>query len=192
MTAWIPIVASSAGGAVVSLLGVAAGGIVSRRAQREHWSRDKELQACAQLIAESTRTQFAMLRRWRHDERIDWTAWNEALDIISLVGTPEIVATASQIDHEFWLLSDSVRAGKVTDMESWDIHRGRLEEARLTFVNTVRLKVTNTRSRLDQSPVSRPAHLPASFSQFQQITPADEGIGGGTTSSGQHANATDV
>jgi hypothetical protein len=171
MTAWLPIVASSAGGAVVSLLGVAAGGLVSHRSQKGHWSRDKELEACARLISESTRLQFSLLHAWRQGKRIEWEAWNEALDIISLVGTPGIVASASGIDREFWLLSASIKDGVITDAASWNQQKRQLEGARLAFVNTVRSKVVGAGSRLDKSPVSRPAHLPASFSNSQGTPP---------------------
>jgi hypothetical protein len=183
VTVWVPIVVSSAGGAVVSLLGVAAGGMVSRRSQKQHWSRDKELDACTQLISESTRTQFALLRHWRHGEPIDWTAWNEALDIISLIGASEVVTAASHVDQEFWLLSASILDGSITDTESWNKQRRRLEEARLAFVNTVRSKVTDTNSRLDRSPVARPAHLPDSFTHFLGAPPVPGEVGDGTAPS---------
>lgn len=171
MTAWLPIVVSSAGGAVASLLGVAAGGLVSYRSQKDHWSRDNELEACTRLISESTRTQFSLLHAWRQGRPMQWEEWNEALDIISLVGAPEVVSAASGIDREFWLLSASIKDGIITDVESWNQHRRPLEEARLIFINTVRSKVSGADSLLNRSPVARPAHLPASFSNFRGTPP---------------------
>ena len=151
---------------------MAAGGVVSHSSQKRHWSRDNELEACTQLISESTRTQFALLRHWRHSEPVDWAAWNEALDLISLVAASEVVSAASRIDHELWLLSASIIEGNITDVESWNGQRQQLEEARLEFVNTVRSKVVDVRSHLDRSPVARPAHLPDSFTQYRRTSPA--------------------
>src|SRR5262249_17111886 len=43
VTLWLPIFASSVGGAAVTLLGVAAGGLIANRSQTRHWVRDKQI-----------------------------------------------------------------------------------------------------------------------------------------------------
>lgn len=77
MAAWLTILISGASGAVVTLLGVAAGGVIAGRSQRQQWTRDKQLDACAELVQESTRMQLALLQHWRGGIAADWTAWNQ-------------------------------------------------------------------------------------------------------------------
>ena len=102
MTSWIPIVASSAGAAVVTLFGAVTGGAIASRTQRRHWTRDKQVEACTAIVSESTRTQLALRRLWRHGEKVDWYGWNQALALISLVGTPKSIAAADKMDAVFW------------------------------------------------------------------------------------------
>ncbi|MGW3423965.1 hypothetical protein [Streptomyces phaeochromogenes] len=37
-----------------------------------HWSRDKQIEACAAIVAESTRIQPALRPAWRHGDPLDW------------------------------------------------------------------------------------------------------------------------
>jgi hypothetical protein len=79
-----------------------AGGTIAGRSQKRHWTRDKQVEACSAIISESTRTQLALRRGWRHGEKIDWNGWNQALALISLVGTPAAIAAADTMDAVFW------------------------------------------------------------------------------------------
>jgi hypothetical protein len=60
------VLASSAGGAAVTLVGVFAGATLTSRVQKQQWSRDKQINACAGVLAESTRMQLALRRAWKH------------------------------------------------------------------------------------------------------------------------------
>ena len=82
MTGWIAILVSGASGAVVTLVGVVTGGMLASRSQRRQWLRDKQVDARAAVVQESTTMQLALLRQWKHQDRPDWTAWSQALAMI--------------------------------------------------------------------------------------------------------------
>jgi hypothetical protein len=84
---WLTILISAASGAVVTLVGVVAGGAIAGRSQRQQWTRDKQPGACAEMVQESTRMQLALRQRWHRGASADWTAWNQALAMIWLIGT---------------------------------------------------------------------------------------------------------
>lgn len=77
MAGWIAIVVSGASGAVVTLVGVVTGGVIASRSQRRQWLRDKQVDACAVVVQESTAMQLALLRQWKDQDLPDWTAWNK-------------------------------------------------------------------------------------------------------------------
>jgi len=54
MTGWITIVVSGGSGAVVTLVGVVTGGVLASRSQGRHWLRDKQVDACAVVVQQST------------------------------------------------------------------------------------------------------------------------------------------
>ncbi|MFD7283555.1 hypothetical protein ACFV80_42840 [Streptomyces sp. NPDC059862] len=84
-----------------TLIGVLAGSLLTSRADRMHWSRDKQIEACAAIVAESTRIQLALRRAWRHGDAVDWVPWNVALGTIWLVGSPAVVTAAATMDQVF-------------------------------------------------------------------------------------------
>jgi hypothetical protein len=49
--------------------------------------------------------QFALLQHWRGGTAADWTACNQALAMIWLVGTPAVRTEARRMDRLFWLSS---------------------------------------------------------------------------------------
>lgn len=156
MTSWVPIVVSSAGAAVVTLLGAVTGGAISSRSQRRHWIRDKQVEACAAIVSESTRTQIALRRLWRHDEKVDWDGWNQALALISLVGTPASVEAAARMDAVFWLSTNRMRDAGAFDETVWAGIVRDLETTRLEFINGVRADTVGLGVGLAQLPVARP------------------------------------
>jgi hypothetical protein len=89
MAGWLAVLVSAASGVVVTLAGVVTGGLIASRSQRRQWTRDQQAGSCATVIQESVRVQLALREWWRHGQRADWTAWNQALAMIWLVGTPE-------------------------------------------------------------------------------------------------------
>ncbi|WP_433917409.1 hypothetical protein OIE50_50625 [Streptomyces canus] len=139
-----------------ALVGVLAGSLLTSRANRVHWSRDKQVEACAAIVAESTRIQLALRRAWRHGEPVDWVPWNVALGTIWLVGSPTTVAAAAAMDQVFWDRSEQFIQQTATGEAAWKEARDRMEAARLDFINAARLHVDPRHSRLTQVPVSRP------------------------------------
>jgi hypothetical protein len=144
------------GGVAAALIGVLAGSLLTSRANRMHWSRDKQIDACASIVAESTRIQLALRRAWRHDEPVDWVPWNVALGTIWLVGSPAVVAAAAAMDQVFWDHSEQFIQQTATSETAWKEARDRMEAARLGFINAARLHVDPRHNPLSQVPVSRP------------------------------------
>ena len=72
MAHWVPLVVSSAAGALVTLLGAITGGVIAGRSQRRYWIRDRQVDACAAIVAESTSAELAMRRLWGRHEKVDW------------------------------------------------------------------------------------------------------------------------
>jgi len=63
---------TTTGGVATTLIGVLAGSLLTSRANRMHWSRDKQIEACAAIVAESTRIQLALRPAWRHGDPLHW------------------------------------------------------------------------------------------------------------------------
>lgn len=156
VTSWITVVISSAGGVIVTLLGAVTGGAIASRSQKRHWTRDKQVDACAVVVSESTRAQLAMRRLWRHGEKVDWTAWNQALAMISLVGTPATIARARGMDEAFWRCTERIKELGNFDERYWEEILDDLESVRLEFINEARQQVVRVGSRLDKLPIVRP------------------------------------
>ncbi len=150
------IAASSGGAAVVTLAGVAVGAVLTYRAQKRHWLRDKQIEACIAVTAEATRTEHALRREWKHGERPDWVGWNQVLAAIWLVGVPAVVEAAQNIDGAFWRESARIRSGKVADEEAWLELRNVLKTVQLDFINAARIHVVGTGSPLRAFPGQPP------------------------------------
>jgi hypothetical protein len=153
---WLTILISGASGGVVTLLGVVAGGLIAGRSQLRQWTRDKQLDACAQLVQESTRMQLALLQHWRGGAAADWTAWNQALAMIWLVGTPAVRTEAKRMDRLFWLCGAQIKGGQMTRKEDWASARDEMEVARRDFINATRRDVVDAKTPVEDVPVARP------------------------------------
>jgi hypothetical protein len=157
VTLWLPIFASSAGSAAVTLLGVAAGGLLAGRVQTRQWIRDKQIGACTAIIEGSTQMQLALLRLQRHGHEPDWTAWNQALAVIWLVGTPEVSDAAARMDQVFWINGNRIETGQVSDEDGgWPLVRDQMESARLDFINAARRYLVRPLMPVTDLPVARP------------------------------------
>ena len=138
------VVASTAGGAVATLVGVLVGGAISSRAQTRHWTLTTQAEACAGVLREYTQVSMA-LSRASYDRALrpegkpvaDWAPWNQALAVLNLVADHRIVAAAHQIDALFWEVNLRVGRGELEGPD-WLAARDRMETARLGFVNTAR------------------------------------------------------
>jgi hypothetical protein len=95
--ALLETVVTTAGGALSATIGVIVGGMLTRRAQDQHWLRDKQLVAYQDLLREYAT--FSMILRRAHLGRTsgdyDWGPWSAALMSASLVAP---VTVADQID----------------------------------------------------------------------------------------------
>ncbi|MET8142166.1 hypothetical protein ABZU32_17805 [Sphaerisporangium sp. NPDC005288] len=126
------------GGILGTLLGVVIGGVLTRRAQKEHWLRDRQVDACLGIMRESNRVQFGFLSAWRDGTRTDWVAWNEALTVLTLVSRPDLVSVAHRIDQVFWETNRKISMREITSEKEWAVSRGSIEDARLAFINLAR------------------------------------------------------
>lgn len=156
MTGWVAILVSGASGAVVTLVGVVTGGVIASRSQRRQWLRDKQVDACAVIVQESTAMQLALLRQRKHGERLDWTAWNQALAMIWLVGTPGVREAAKQMDRVFWLCGAQIKGGLLTSEDAWAEQRDAMELSRRDFINAARREPVGERQPVGDVPVARP------------------------------------
>jgi len=155
VTGWLGIVLSTFGGAAVTLLGVIVGGFVTRRSEQRQWARDRQIDACATVVQESTRMQLALLERWKRRQRPDWTVWNQALAMLWLVGTHEVIAEAKAMDRLFWLSSIRIKGGQMSE-DAWAADRDEMEAARLRFINAARRAIVTRSAVLSDVPVARP------------------------------------
>lgn len=129
-------------GVLTTVVGVVLGGRLARRHQVEAWSRDRQVEACASIVRESTRMQLQHGRLKAGNagsgEVLDWTPWNEALAVLHLVGHPEMVEAVLAMDEAFWISSDAVKHRHERVDEAWETLRDPLEATRLLFINTAR------------------------------------------------------
>jgi hypothetical protein len=156
VTDWIPIVVSSAGAALVTLLGAVTGGAIASRSQKRHLIRDKQVDACAAIVAESTRAELAMRRLWRRDEKVDWKPWNQALALLSLVATPAAIAAAEKMDATFWHSTLRMEELGTFDEASWSGIVQDLRSVRLDFINVAREEIVEVRHGLKRLPIIPP------------------------------------
>jgi hypothetical protein len=169
MAGWLAVLVSAASGVAVTLAGVVTGGLITSRSQRRQWTRDQQAGSCATVIQESVRVQLALREWWRHGQRADWTAWNQALAMIWLVGTPDTIAEAKHMDRLFWLAGQRIRRDQGFDEETWDAARDEMETARLSFINAARRGVAANAARLEDVPVGRPTLAEILALRLQQL-----------------------
>ena len=129
--------------------------MLANRSQKQHKTRDRQIDACAAVVAESTRLQVAIRRAWKESGAVDWTAWNIALGTIWLVGKPPMVTAAARMDEIFWRHSDQFVRRETTDERAWDRARDLMEAARLDFINVAR-DMLEAGEPMSEAPVRRP------------------------------------
>ena len=116
----VNVVISVVGGILATLLGVALGGLLTRRAQAEQWSRDRQVEACLSILRESTMAQIMLRRLSRGEiENFDWVPWNEAVAVINLVGHRDMASAAHNMDEAFWKANFSIE--RVPLFRSYDL-----------------------------------------------------------------------
>ncbi|MFI9080077.1 hypothetical protein ACIGW8_27020 [Streptomyces sioyaensis] len=137
---------------MTTLIGVAAGSLVSRRAQDRHWVRDQVAATCARVLRESSSVlvDLSEMDVSRPDSvpqgvvlptTIDWRPWNEALSMVNLVADRDIAEAAHALDEQIWRFHIIVRRG-LTPEESWLVLRGRVVAAQNDFITVARRQLS--------------------------------------------------
>src|SRR5450759_4772028 len=101
-------------GAVLALAGVLIGGWINARSQRDQWLKDKKYRSCVDLLIQFEPL-YNDLALSRHGKRPDvaWTAWNQALEGVSVVCDAGVVDAAYLLDEAFWRVDWKIRGGEV-------------------------------------------------------------------------------
>ena len=161
----VAVLLPAAAGVIATLLGVGLGGVLTRRQQTEAWARDRQIDACASIVNESTRMQLQLGRVASGiDTALDWVPWNSSLAVLHLVGHPEIVASAQAMDEAFWISGDAIKHRDEGAYPGWNALREPLEATRLAFVNTSRRHLL-----VDDRPLSRlVARVPSIEMKYQR------------------------
>ncbi|MGW1120493.1 hypothetical protein ACWD5B_25795 [Streptomyces tanashiensis] len=154
MTSTWVLIATTAGTAVTTLLGVVAGTILTGRSQRSHWARDRQADACATVLRESSALLIVLsgsthgaLQRPSVPAAVDWKPWNEALAGLALIADREIVEAAHAIDEEFWICHLKLRHGLAAP-EEWLALRDAVDARRRAFTSVARRRITRSRADL--------------------------------------------
>jgi hypothetical protein len=153
----VDVIVSAAGGVLAALAGVLVGGALGSRSQTRQWFREQQVQACADILRESTKilAEFEQASDKHRHIKVDWNPWNESLAIISIVAEREVIDSANRIDEFFWTASLEIDDRKITD-ERWFALRREAESRRLEFVNTSRQVLGRSGPSLGQI-LGRPA-----------------------------------
>jgi hypothetical protein len=136
------------GAVLTTLLGVLVGSVLTNRSQSRQWSRDRQADACAQVLRESSNLLIELANlngqkvapapdQVRIQTPLDWKPWNEALAMVNLVADHDIVAAAQAVDAEFWPVHLQVKRGWTREGD-WYKLRSPIEERRRDFVNVAR------------------------------------------------------
>ncbi|MGP4030056.1 hypothetical protein [Actinomadura sp. 3N407] len=158
MAATWSLIITTAGAVATTLLGVIVGGLVSSRAQARHWTRDREMEACALLLRESSNIliELAAMNGRRVNPRagevrpvsgqsseIDWRPWNEALAMVNLIANDQIVEAAHVLDAEIWPVHLKIKA-EMLQGDDWFPLRDQIEQRRREFINVARRQLGAT------------------------------------------------
>ncbi|MFB7122529.1 hypothetical protein [Kitasatospora sp. NPDC056273] len=143
---------TTAAGALSATAGVLVGGIVTRRAQDRHWSRDQQLAAYRELLGHYAG--FTMELRRAHGERrgwdYDWGAWSAALMHASLIAPREVAAELDEFGRAVETFLDQVARSR--DPRTDPLSPDEFEQARrsttaaqVRLVNVIRRSVSGDR-----------------------------------------------
>jgi hypothetical protein len=144
----VALILTTVGAVLTTLLGVLVGSALSNRSQTRQWSRDRQADACAQVLRESSNVMIELAELngqqvepvsdgVRIRTPLDWKPWNEALAMVNLVADNDIVEAAHAIDAEFWPVHQQVKRGW-TEEGDWYKLRNLIEVRRQDFVNVAR------------------------------------------------------
>jgi hypothetical protein len=145
------VAVSAVGAVLATLLGVLAGSLLSNRSQSRQWSRDRQADACAQVVRESSNLLIEFTKLvWQPPDPaadgmnvptpIDWRPWNEALTVLDLVADHAIVEAAHAVDEQIWLVHQQVKRGWVP-VGGWIALRDLVDARQQDFVNIARRRL---------------------------------------------------
>jgi len=124
MGSFVPILVSGLSGAAVTLGGVITGGLLTSRSQRRQWLRDTQLEACVRVAQEATHMQLELLHLFHHRvERLDWTAWTQALDQLWATAPDASRVAAKRIDRMFWICRYRIEHQHIKADDEWSAAR---------------------------------------------------------------------
>ncbi|MDI1462138.1 hypothetical protein QEZ54_14285 [Catellatospora sp. KI3] len=115
------------------------GSRISNRSQEHNWARGACRDACGDVLASYAKIhdELSYWARLSKVPEIDWPSWNRAMNMLRLVGAPELVRAGDAVDSEFWLIEAELDAGKL-GLDNWLKMQAKLEAKHLAFINTAR------------------------------------------------------
>ncbi|MDR7275076.1 hypothetical protein [Catenuloplanes atrovinosus] len=144
------LIATTGGGAVSTLLGVVAGGLLGRRSQDRQWLRETKAAAYRELLREYTRIEFDVRRAYlgQLDVReLDWPRWGAAVTELTLVADEPVAAAAHELAEALVGLERYVHTGDRDD-EHWRALLHAVAGAQVRFVNAARRSLSRRRRAL--------------------------------------------
>jgi hypothetical protein len=144
----VTLIITTIGAVLTTLLGVCAGSVLSNRTQQRQWTRDRQADACAQVLRESSNVLIELNRMTRQPIQpapdgariptsIDWKAWNEALAMVALIADHAIFEAALAIDAQIWPVHQQIKRGWLPE-GGWFVLRDSIDGRRHDFVNVAR------------------------------------------------------
>ena len=127
------------GGTLAALVGGVLGGIISRRHESGRWSRDRRMEAYADLIRSyaDVYNQIADLDDQGRRGKPDWADWTRCLAVVYMVAETGVARQARQIDIAFYDLTINAGDRRIARPD-WVGLRNALEREVLAFVNIAR------------------------------------------------------
>jgi hypothetical protein len=170
----VTLTLTTVGAVLTTLLGVCAGSVLSNRSQQRQWSRDRQADACAQVLRESSNVLIELNRMTRETIQpvadgvrvptsMDWKAWNEALAMIALVADHQIVEAAQAIDAQIWPVHQQIKRGWIPE-GGWFMVRDAIDDRRRDFVNIARKRLAPS-----GPPLRRLTGRPSSSDPFWEL-----------------------
>jgi hypothetical protein len=144
----VTLIITTVGAVLTTLLGVCAGSVLTNRTQQRQWSRDRQADACAQVLRESSNVLIELNKMTRQPIQpapdgariptsIDWKAWNEALAMVALIADHAIFEAALAIDAQIWPVHQQIKRGWLPE-GGWIVLRESIDLRRHDFVNVAR------------------------------------------------------
>jgi hypothetical protein len=147
MTPSWALIITPLGAVLAALLGVIVGNRVGDRSDFQRSSRKGQMEACDELLAESSKIMIELALLCGHSSSpasadaspapIDWAPLNDAISKLNTKVAPELAALAHAVDAEIWRAHRQIRAGS-TSPDEWFTLRDAIDTRRLAFVNAVR------------------------------------------------------